>query len=65
MEFLDLEFSPWNLKRGSMASRFFDCGRRLCAAYGSWASPPGNVAVESLFGVDRPGLVSRDTDEDP
>lgn len=30
-----------NLNRGSMASRFLDWGGRLCAAYGSFASPAG------------------------
>lgn len=36
-----LLFSPLNTNRGSMVSRFLDCGGRLLDAYGSSGSPAG------------------------
>ena len=51
-----------NLNLASIASRFLDWGGRLCAAYGSFASPPG---VNGLVYVDDLlGLVSREAGTD-
>lgn len=54
-----LEPRAVNLNLESIASRFFDCGGRLLAAYGSLASPEG---VNGLVYPARFGLVSREAD---
>ena len=46
---------PLKMNRGSMCSRFLDCGWRLLAAYGSFGSPAG---VNGLVYVDLLGLCS-------
>ena len=54
-----LELLPLKINLASMASRFLDCGARLCAAYGSFKSPAGvnglvyvDEAITFLFGLD-------------
>jgi hypothetical protein len=50
-----------NLNLGSIASRFLDCGGRLFAAYGSFASPAGVKGLLYVGAVVLEGLVSRET----
>lgn len=44
-----------------MASRFFDCGGRLLAAYGSFTSPAGVNGLLYTGAAVRDGLCSRET----
>lgn len=50
-----------NLNLGSIASKFLDCGGRLFAAYGSFASPAGVKGLLYVATVVLEGLVSRET----
>lgn len=56
-EVLCLLFRLLNTNRGSMVSRFLDCGGRLVDAYGSSGSPAG---VKGLLYAPLLGLCSRD-----